>query len=369
VSDVREINGLDQLAEYRHDWRRLLEQTPRASFFQTSEWLEAYWRHCGAGQKLRVLVICEGGRTAGIVPLVVRREQTRVGALRVLTYPLADWGSFFGPLGPAPEATLTAGLRYVREARRDWDLLELRWIDPDAGHRQMTEAAMRCAGLQAHATVWNRTAVVDLAGAWEDYLAARPAKWRNNLRRAERRLREQGKLEVVHYRPLGDDRGDGSPRWDLYDACEDVAERSWQGTSTTGTTLSHPSIRPFLRDVHESAAGLGAVDVHLLFLDDQPLAFAYNYYWQGRVEGLRAGYDAAVSRDGAGSLLLAWAIREGFRRGDRVYDLGIGSLQCKRHLATRVVPIYRCSHFAAGGLRTQLVRLKRSWQAHLVPRP
>jgi CelD/BcsL family acetyltransferase involved in cellulose biosynthesis len=63
VSDVREINDLDGLAEYRSAWSDLLDQTPGASFFQSLDWLEVYWRHFGAGQKLRVLGECRWGQS------------------------------------------------------------------------------------------------------------------------------------------------------------------------------------------------------------------------------------------------------------------------------------------------------------------
>jgi CelD/BcsL family acetyltransferase involved in cellulose biosynthesis len=363
VSDVREVNQIERLAEYRDAWRSLLGQTEGASLFQSLDWLEVYWGHFGGGQRLRVILVLSGGRLTGVLPLVVRRERTRVGPVRILTYPLHDWGSFYGPIGPDPAGTLAAGLEYVRSTPRDWDALELRWVDAEGCDRGVTERALRAAGLPCYKTIWDKTAVVDLAGTWESYLASRPSKWRNNLRRAERRLRDLGKLTLVHFRPLGESHGDGSPRWDLYDACEQLAGRSWQGASSSGTTLSHDSIRPFLRDAHEAAVRAGAVDLHLLLLDGRPLAFAYNYHCRGRVDGLRAGYDASLARDGAGTLLLSRAIEESFRQGDRVYDLGVGSLECKRYLATRVTPIYRYSHFPRSALRAQLLRLKRSWQA------
>jgi len=364
VSDVREVNRIEQLADYRACWRSLVDQTEGASLFHCLDWLEVYWRHFGDGQRLRVLLVSSEDRLTGVLPLVVRRERTRVGPVRILTYPLHDWGSFYGPIGPDPASTLTAGLDYLRSTRRDWDALELRWVDAEGCDGGVTEQALRAAGLSSYKTIWDRTAVVELAGTWESYLASRSGKWRANLRRVERRLRDLGKLTLVHYRPLGENHADGSPRWDLYDACEQLAGRSWQGASRTGTTLSHESIRPFLRDAHEAAARAGAVDLHLLLLDGRPLSFAYNYHCQGRVDGLRAGYDASAARDGAGTLLLSRAIEESFRRGDRVYDLGVGSLACKRYLATRITPIYRYSHFPRNALRAQLLRLKRSWQAN-----
>lgn len=360
MRDVREINDIRELAEYRASWRSLLGKTAGGSFFQSLEWLEVYWRHFGAGQRLRALVVHCGGQVSGIVPLVVRREQTRLGEVRMLTYPLHDWGTFYGPIGPEPQKTLAAGLQYLRGTARDWDVLELRWVQGDG---DATQQAMQGAGYPPYKTIWNKTVVVDFSGSWPDYLASRSTKWRGNLHRSQRRLGQTGRVEFVHYRPLGESFGDGAPRWDLYDACETLAGRSWQGASTSGTTLSHESIRPFLRDAHQAAAQAGALDLNLMLLDGRPTAFAYNYHGRGRVDGLRAGYDAQASRDGAGTVLVAHALEQSCRCGDRLYDLGVKSLDWKRHVATRVVPVYRYSYFPWTALRGQLLRVKRSWQA------
>ena len=97
---VIEVNDIHELAHYRLTWESLLAQTPNASFFQTLEWLTVYWQHFGDGCRLRVLIVQVHGKTIGILPLVVRKEQSKVGQLRVLNYPLHDWGTFYGPIGP-----------------------------------------------------------------------------------------------------------------------------------------------------------------------------------------------------------------------------------------------------------------------------
>ncbi len=355
---VVEINRIEELAEHRGVWASLLDRTAGATFFQSLEWLEVYWRHFGAGQRLRVLLIGGGGgQTLGIVPLVVGPEATRVGRLRFVTYPLHDWGSFYGPIAPAPAESLAAAMRYLRSAPRDWDALELRWLDEQglAHSRQ----AMRAAGFQGYPTTWDRTAVVDFGSTWESYLAERPRAWRRNLRHAERELAKQGRIIHVRYRPRGMRCGDGDPRWALYDACERIARRSWQGTAADGNTLCHESVRPFLRDAHVAAAAAGAVDLNLLLLEGQPAAFVYNYCWDGQLYGLRLGFDSALSRAGVGTVLLARCIRDSFARGDRLWDLGAGSLQCKRHLQTRLLSIYRCSHYHPTALRAQILRARR----------
>lgn len=357
--NIREINDVGQLERSRADWDRLLAQTQHAQFFQTLDWLQVYWRHYGADQRLRVLFVEEHGQPIGILPLVVRREQTRAGKLRFLTYPLDDWGSFYGPIGPAPALVLRQGLEHIRATRRDWDVLELRFVDAEGMDAQATPNVMSATGFTPLPTQRGATAIIDLAGTYDDYLASRTSKWRNNYRRWQRRLKEQGEVSYVRYRPRGLAHGESDPRWELYDACEDIARRSWQGSSDSGTTLSHETIRPFLRDVHAVAASAGGVDMNLLFLDGRPIAFSYNYYYRGYVYGLRIGYDAEVCQDGVGNLTYTYAIEDSFARGDTVYDTGPGSLEAKRQLLTRVQPIYRYSYYRRTSWRAQLVRLKR----------
>lgn len=357
MSQVVEINDLETLAGHQLAWNSLFPQTRSATFFQTYAWLAAYWRHYGQRQRLKVLLVRACDEPVGILPLCVRGETYRVGRLRVLTYPLHDWGSYYGPIGPNPTVTLLAGLRYLQQSRRDWDLLDLRWTDRHGVDHGRTPAAMRQVGFAATADPYRPIAAVDLSEGWEAYLRSRTSKWRNNYRRNERQLAERGNVELVRYRPPG---GLGTaPRWDLYDMCERVASRSWQAGSSRGTTLSDEAVRDFLRDVHRQAALLGMVDLNLLLVDGEPAAFAYNYHYAGCVQGLRSGFDPAFSKDGAGTVLYARMLQDSCARQDRCIDFGAGYLQCKRHWITHVEASYRYTHFPVADVRAQLLRAKR----------
>ena len=73
------------------------------------------------------------------------------------------------------------------------------------------------------------------------------------------------------------------------------------------------------------------------------------------------------TREGAGNVLLAYMLRDSFARGDRLYDMGVGSLESKRHFQTRLLPMLRYSHFPPLALRAQVLRLKRWWQGRRLP--
>ena len=162
----------------------------------------------------------------------------------------------------------------------------------------------------------------------------------------------------MRHRPLGSAYGDDDPRWDLLEACIELAEKSWQGQSSDGTTLSHDCVLPFLRETHGVATRLGMLDMNVLTLGGKPVAFGYNYLCEGSVYGLRAGYDPAYRRLGVGGLLFAKALEDSALRGDCCYDFGPGSLAAKRTWQTRLAPIHHLVHYPTGDPRAQVLRAK-----------
>ncbi|MBP90585.1 MAG: cellulose biosynthesis protein [Planctomycetaceae bacterium] len=363
MAEVLEINDIEELESHRLCWAALLNETLQASFFQSLDWLQAYWRHFGHGQHLRALVVFNGGRPIGILPLAVRQERTRIGRTAVLTYPLHDWGSFYGPIGPNPTATLLAAVRHIRKTERDWDLFDPRWVNAIECDRGRTETAMQAVGLQPRKQHWNTTWIIDFADTWQIYLQGRKAKFRENIRRTERRAAVAGEVTFERYRPLGVSCGDANPRWDLFSQCVDLAARSGRSDTTTGKTLSHESARAFLRDANVAAANRGALDVCLLKLDGRPIAYAYNYQLDGRIEGLRMGYHPAFAAIGPGTLLMSHMIRDSVERQDTSLDLGVDHAQIKRRWATRGLGSYRYTHYAPTSPKAQILRAKHWWDA------
>ena len=176
--EVVEVNDIDQLSHYRLVWNSLFRATPGASYFLTFDWLDTYWRHFGHDQKMRVLIVYGGGEPLGIVPLCVRRETYRVSKVRVLTYPLDNWGTWFGPIGPSPAATMLAAMQHLRRAKRDWDMIELRWTGPATAERGRIARSMRAANMFSEKQEYQTTSIVDLPESWDSFVASKSSKRR-----------------------------------------------------------------------------------------------------------------------------------------------------------------------------------------------
>lgn len=353
ATQVLEVNDLQELQRFRDDWDRLLEQTSQASFFQTLDWLTCYWRHFGERQRLRVLLGFEDDRLVGVLPLSERRQGNRLGSVRALGYPLDNWGTRYGPIGPDPVNMLAAGLQWLTSHEQTWDVVDLGWADEST--REHSENALASVRLPVHTESADRVSLVDFTTTWETYWSTRTSKHRNNVRRAEKRMQQLGEVTVVHHcREV-------EPRWDLYDQCETIASLSWQGGSTTGNTLTHEGVRAFLRDVHQEASTRRAAAMHVVFVDDEPVAFAYNYQFAGTVYALRFGYAPHLAAASPGTFLLSEVVRDAFKQNCQWLDLGEGDAAYKQMWRTHEVPTFNVRHYRKHSLLAQALRLKRHW--------
>lgn len=364
--EVVEINEIEELSRYRLLWNSLFAATPNASFFLTLDWLETCWRHFGQDHKLKVLIPYAADQPLGILPLCVRRERHRFSDVRVLTYPLDNWGTWYGPIGPNPSATLMAAMQHIRRTRRDWDMIDLRWVPGDGTEGCKTARALRIAGMLSQKREHQWTSIVDLPSEFEIYLENKSPTLRRQFKRTLREFIQNGRGEFIRHRPDPAAQGDGDPGWEMYEMCEAVALESWQSGVTCGNTLTHEHVRDFFRDAHEAASRLGMVDINVLKVDGRPAAFLYGYHCRGNVTALRTGFDARKS--GVGSALVLQFVADSCRRGDRTIDFGPGEREHKRRLRTRTESTYQLTYMPIANWRSQSVRLTR-WAKNSWPRP
>jgi CelD/BcsL family acetyltransferase involved in cellulose biosynthesis len=362
--EVIEVNDIDELSQYRLLWNSLFAATPRASFFLTLDWLEVYWRHFGQHQKLKVLIVYAAGQPIGILPLCVCSEQYRLNKVRVLTYPLDDCGTWYGPIGPNPAATMLAAMQHIRRTPRDWDMIELRWVADDGTQGGRTARALRVAGMFTEKQPYQTTSILELPQSWDNFATTKSRSVRHQFRRQLRHAFEEANAEYIRHRPAPAAEGDGDPRWDLFAMCQVAAASSWQSSVTDGNTLSHDCVRDFYRDAHAAAARLGMVDINVLMFEGRPAAFLYNYVCDSRISALRTGFDTALANHGFGSALALRFIQDSILRGDKVIDFGQGEREHKRRLRTSTESTYRLTYTPLRSWRSQTVRITRWAKNH-----
>src|SRR6185436_7683704 len=149
--------------------------------------------------------------------------------------------------------------------------------------------------------------VLDLPKTYEAYLAARSAKFRNHLKRTERKLAGSGRIEVHEL-------SDPAAFDAAYDAVLQVERASWKHSFGSAiTAVAHQSA--FYRDLGRAALGAGRLHLQWMTLDSRPIAYNFGYLTRAGYHYLKTSYDHELRPLGPATVLRARLIESLIARG------------------------------------------------------
>jgi CelD/BcsL family acetyltransferase involved in cellulose biosynthesis len=315
---------LPDLSSAREDWDRLALSGDNV--FATWEWASAWWRHHGEGRPL-CLVGCRNqeGELVGILPVYLASRRP----LRVVRLLGHGAGDELGPIcAPRNRAAVVAA------ARTGLDLLEPGW-DVFVAESLPGDAAWRAfEGGRQLSRIPNP--VLEIGGiSWDDYMASRSGKFRQQVRRNERRLSRDHSLA---YRMTDDP---AQLEADL-DTLVELHGARW-GKESSGVFAGADA--RLHREFAAAALERGWLRLWFLELEGSPVAARLGYRFGGADVGYQSGRDPAWDRFGVGFLLQVHTIREAMTDGIGEYRFLRGGEGYKdrfanadRGLETIVVP-------------------------------
>ena len=305
---VTELSSIDDLSRIRVTWKRLWDQCPEASFFQSWDWLRSYLRVCDDGQQLRTLIVSEGATPVGIVPLVQQNIRTGLGVAGVLRYPLDNHGIFYGPIAQQPDSALASALRHTLQ-RRDWCTLELGYIDEAGNDRGQSRTVLTDSRLRIQAMSTIEHPSVQLDESWVSHLEEHQVHFRTLIEAAEHELSRYGLVSFFRWRPAGNFFGQTDRRWDLFEVFSRLQSATREPTTRSAAEMA------LLKDAHPAAVDAGAVEICLLSICGRILACSYGYHRGGTIEQLYFGGLPQVQS--AVPVLLDRMIQDSIMRNDR----------------------------------------------------
>lgn len=360
-----ELLSFDAFAEADQAWSELVESAEHPLPFLSHPWVSTWWRHFGLGHGFVAVIVRDGRRWLAGLPLVIR--SIGLGPARVSVAEIAGTGPVpTRGMGLADKADLIvrrgqaeAGQRLLQalgDLPAGVDLMHLKGLDrrsPILPTIQQTFGARTWIG-QRSVSPYLR-----LPGSLDEVLRARSGKFRKTLLRSRRGLQATGRASLSR---LGS--GDDPASW--MEAVVSVSRRSWQ--ARRGTDLfRHPDLRSFFLDLFTRMAARGWLDLHLLRIDGQAMAYDLGFDFGERVYSYTRGFDPSAARWSPGSLLTSEVIAHACRRGRIEYDLLRGPEAYKRRWtdqATEEVDLMLPGGGPGAGLYAALgVHLKRKLKA------
>lgn len=334
------IEDPESLQDHIATWDALAVAAGRP--FCAPAWMLSWWHDARTGDaRLRVVLVFQQERLVGVGPFFAQ-----VGALGLVEMRLLGAGFChrIGPLAvagrePHVAAELALALAKMRpspasvvfegvDAKDRWpELIAAAW--PRHRPRLRTDLTMDAP-------------VIELDGAYDDWLARRDRHFRKEARRTWNRLGEEG----VHGRIADDEQA--------IDALLQLHHERWEdrGGSNVGEEARRVIIRAakYLRGERRLTIALleapeGSVAAELVLCAGDTAAF-----WGG-------GFDPRWARNAPGTQAMLFALRTLTEQGTRLADLGGGDQEYKRRLADANRPLAWRTLFPRGP-RYMLIRAR-----------
>jgi CelD/BcsL family acetyltransferase involved in cellulose biosynthesis len=242
------------------------------------------------------------------------------------------WGFACPVVGPDTDRAADLTARCLRGSTR-WDAVLLTGLVPGSAR----EAAVTRRLLQAEYRLFEGPSmtrqVADVHDGVDAWLARRSARFRRNLRRAERSRRAAGvELQLVN----------GGGR-EIVERCRAVERRSWKGQRSAG--LRDEDFAGFYRHLADRVAASGRLRAGFARDAGRDVAYILGVVRGGTYRGLQLSYDAQYRELSLGNVLQFEQLSALVGEGVHHYDLGM-DMPYKRHwadtaLTTRTIVVVR----------------------------
>ena len=265
IADHAELEAL------RPEWSELWRNDPRATPFQSPEWLLAWWRHLFQGGQLWTVVQRRDDKLVSLLPAF--RYGDRCQHLTLIGTGVTDYLDLLGePIESIPGDWEDAGLEELRPGS---PLLAL-----GAG-----EACSVCPVASLPATIDPKLAV--------------------DIHRASNRLHRAGAVKIERIESL--------------DSLIELHRARWVERNEEGM-LADERLKAFHREVAQGFAALGMLRLYEMTLDSRAIAAVYAFTHRGRTYGYLTGFDPALTKLSPGTVLLAHAFEEATQEGVLEFD-------------------------------------------------
>lgn len=309
------------------DWTDLVLADPNGTFFQTPAYLKLWWEEFGDGRLVLALATGDEGEPAGACSFHVQDGVlTFLGGFEVTDY--------MGPVGaPGAEKRVAREMIAALVEGVEWRRADLRGLPVDSPWLEALEVAAADQGLAVERGENGAAPVIDLPETWDEYLAGLPAKLRHEIRRKERRLREE----------FGGYRVEFATRRTLPALYDRFIELHKQSPGPKGKFM-HAGMEIFFRRLGDSFIDDHIFHLGFIEIGGAPAAGFIGFGYKERFLLYNSAFDRGYAKWSPGMVLISWMIRDAIEgEGRGVFDLLKGDLEYKRRFGPRVRPIGRLS--------------------------
>lgn len=345
-------------------WDQLLLATPEHTVFQSYRYQRLWWRHFGGDADLFIVLIVRDGEVVGLAPLQIATAKIAGRYCRQLGFIGSRW-EVDRPTCFFPEQSdqlWRVLVRYLAHRAGTWDICDFHEQITDSANLRTLQDAFRAEGYLIGTAPDSDCAYLDMSeGTWAEFLAAKSALFRKNLKTAGRRLQALGTVQYRTYTAAAD----VAVQLERY---RDIEARSWKQAKGVGVSRDEHYFG-FYREMAATFAEDEGFVVRMVTVDDATVAGTFGLQFDGVFYSLQIAHDQAFNRCSPGTYLEALEMEQCFGEGFREYEFLGGFLNNKsrwtqtfRHTTQlfiyRPTPFFRALYHWRFGVKPWLKALK-----------
>lgn len=323
------VTTQEALFSLQHEWQSLLDNSDANAVFSSPELAQIFWTVFGEGASLRLVCVRQDDQLVALFPFYVRRQNLlKLFTLDVLhllgtggdTSPDYLGGIVHRDVSAQHQALFSQALGLLQ---REWDLCDIRdmTVKPD-----LTRLRQACDGGLLHASESSRPIILAvLADNWDAYLSKLSSNRRQQIRRARRKIFDQG-IELDRLENL--DQLD-----DWFDSLVRLHHKRWKQKGEGEHGFNTERYNNFHRALMSTMLERGVLRLWGLRREGELIAVLYcltdgdsTYYYQG-------GFDTDYDQLKPGMVLMSCAMEEAIKEGCKNFNMMKGDYDFKRSLA------------------------------------
>jgi|GEM_PF-2577550 len=301
-------------------WNSVLAGTDN-SIFQNFDWARNWWDVYGGNKELLLLLCTERQHPIAIAPFVITREPfNRLPARKVELMYRTNL-----IITPTKEAVAVRGImEYLKDIQRSWDIVDFSDMRDDKILIDLFKQEANRLGFEVLVKEDLPYPYIDITKPWDEYWLERKGKFKKNIRRAQRLIKER--LQEVNYKFNIYNQADLDEKRLLsdFERLVELSMKSWK--IRYGTALgSSPERKEFYKRLIEVFSRSGKVEISFLEHNAIPMAGLLAILYKDVWYFFLTFYDKSYAEFSPGTLLLCNVL-------ERVYKDGVSRIELLKGL-------------------------------------
>jgi CelD/BcsL family acetyltransferase involved in cellulose biosynthesis len=306
------IQEPSKIAAYRTQWEQLFNSGGYEASL-SFEWTQALLKTHLGKDRFFLVVLKENTEIAGIVPLVIK-EPKKYGFSLSAVSPIAEQYNTNSDLlfkNASPEL-VEVFVKALFSLPARWDVFWITRFVESNTLLGLLENCLKNVSIKYDTRWEDPSFYLNLDNTYYDFLKKRSAKFRNNLKLREKKLRAMGDVrfcKTENAQPL-----DEAFKHLLY-----IEENSWKHNHGTAIT-SVKKQRELYKELCESTSNTGWLHLCFLFLNNEPMSYNLGLVIREKYYSLKNSYHEKYKQVSPTTLLRAWVIEDLIKGGVKAYD-------------------------------------------------